>query len=177
MEKVGRIQYQAALAITGAWQGSSRSKIYEELGWESLSDRRNCRRVLQICKIMNKNTLSYLKEKLPPNRREMFSGKVRTTFHTIIYKSNRYMNCFFPDAFVSWNCFTEIFEYKEVPEGVLKNDISSLIRLVVKSIFKIHDLVGLRYLFQLMLSLNPLKGHKWWYNFSDTPSGIKSTVN
>ena len=40
---------------------------------------------LQICKIMNKNTLSYQKEKLP-NRREMFCGKVCTTFHTIICK-------------------------------------------------------------------------------------------
>ena len=37
MEKVNRIHYQAALAITGAWQGSSRSKIYDELGWETLS--------------------------------------------------------------------------------------------------------------------------------------------
>ena len=43
MEKVERIQYQSALAITGAWQGSSRSKIYDELGWETLSDRRNYR--------------------------------------------------------------------------------------------------------------------------------------
>ena len=33
MEKVERVQYQAALAITGAWQGSSRSKIHDELGW------------------------------------------------------------------------------------------------------------------------------------------------
>ena len=39
MEKIEIIQYQAALAITGAWQGSSRSKFYEELGWESLSGR------------------------------------------------------------------------------------------------------------------------------------------
>ena len=52
MEKVEKNQYQAALAITGAWQGSSRSKIYDELGWETLSDRRNCRRVLQIHKII-----------------------------------------------------------------------------------------------------------------------------
>ena len=44
MEKAERIQYQAALAITGAWQGSNRAKLYEELGWESLSDRRWCRR-------------------------------------------------------------------------------------------------------------------------------------
>ena len=30
MEKVERVQYQAALAITGAWNGSSRIKLYEE---------------------------------------------------------------------------------------------------------------------------------------------------
>ena len=36
MEKVEKIQYQAALAITGAWQGSSRSEIYDELGWETI---------------------------------------------------------------------------------------------------------------------------------------------
>ena len=63
MEKVERVQYQAALAITGAWQGSSRSKIYDELGWETLSDRCKYRRVL-----------SYLNEKLQPYCREMFSG-------------------------------------------------------------------------------------------------------
>ena len=33
MERVEKIQYQAALAITGAWQGSNRSKLYGELGW------------------------------------------------------------------------------------------------------------------------------------------------
>ena len=32
MEKVERIQYQSVLAISGAWRGSSRSKLYEELG-------------------------------------------------------------------------------------------------------------------------------------------------
>ena len=39
MEKVERIQYQSALAISGAWHGSNPAKLYEELGWESLSDR------------------------------------------------------------------------------------------------------------------------------------------
>ena len=89
MEKVERIQYQAALAITGAWQGSSRSKIYDELGWETLSDRRNYRRVLQIHKIINNNILSYLKEKLLPCCREMFSGNILNTFHAIRCKSYR----------------------------------------------------------------------------------------
>ena len=54
MEKVERTQYQAALAgtgITGTWQGSNRSKLYAELGLETISDRRCCRRILQIHKI------------------------------------------------------------------------------------------------------------------------------
>ena len=139
MEKVEKTQYQAALAITGAWQGSSRSKIYDELGWETLSDRRNCRRVLQIHKLINNNTISYLKDKLTANCKEMFSGIIRTTFYAIICKSNRYKNSFFPDTVASWNLFMEIFNYKVVPSiGVLKNDITSLIRPETKSVFKIH---------------------------------------
>ena len=40
VERIESVQYSAGLAITGAWKGSSRDKIYEELGWESLNDRR-----------------------------------------------------------------------------------------------------------------------------------------
>ena len=64
MEKVERTQYLAALAVTGAWRGTNRSKLYEELGWETLTDRRWCRRILQIHKIENNKTPSYLKDKL-----------------------------------------------------------------------------------------------------------------
>ena len=42
MEKAERIQYQPALPITGAWQVSNHSKLYDELGWDFLSDRRWC---------------------------------------------------------------------------------------------------------------------------------------
>ena len=95
MEKAERIQYQAALVITGAWRGSSRSKLYEELGWETLSDRRMSRRILQIHKISNNMIPPYLNDKLPPNCSALFSGNVRNTFREIICKSNRYKNCFF----------------------------------------------------------------------------------
>ena len=41
-EKLESIQYKAALAITGAIQGTSSDKIYQELGLESLKSRRWC---------------------------------------------------------------------------------------------------------------------------------------
>ena len=39
-EKLESVQCKAALAITGAIQGTSRDKIYEKLGLESLKARR-----------------------------------------------------------------------------------------------------------------------------------------
>ena len=34
MEKLESVQYSAATAITGTWRGTSREKLYAELGWE-----------------------------------------------------------------------------------------------------------------------------------------------
>ena len=65
MAKIESIQYQAALAITGTWQGTSRIKIYKVLGSESLSDRRSSNRVVQLFKITNNLTPAYLRQKLP----------------------------------------------------------------------------------------------------------------
>ena len=93
MEKVENIQYQAALAVTGAWQGSNSVKLYEELGWESLSERRMCKRVLQIHNIVDGRTPSYLRDKMPPNRRNL-----PCVFQDIKYRTDRYLNSFFPDA-------------------------------------------------------------------------------
>ena len=95
MEKVERTQYQAALTITGSWQGSSWTKLYEKLGWESLSDCRWSRRILQIHKITNNITPVYLKEKLPPLRRPMYRITNQNNFHEINFNTSRYKNSFF----------------------------------------------------------------------------------
>ena len=38
--RLEQTQYSAALAITGAWRGTNRQKLFKELGWESLYKRR-----------------------------------------------------------------------------------------------------------------------------------------
>ena len=168
MEKVENIQYQAALAITGTWQGSSRTKLYEELGWETLSDRRKCRRILQIHKIINEETPSYLKNKLPAYRRPQPNGNP-VTLHKIRCRTNRYSNSFFPDATSSWNI--SMGHFSNIPTlGLLKEHVFSLFRPKPKSLFGIHDPQGIRYLFQLRIGLSPLRSHRKHYNFADTPS-------
>ena len=48
----------------------------------------------------------------------------------------------------------------------------SLIRPEAKLIHGIHDSIGLRYLFQLRVSLSSLRSHKRCHNFINTPSDI-----
>ena len=79
MNDIERVQYKAALAITGAWQGTNRNKLYDELGWESLCDRRWFRCLLQFYKIHNNMTPKYLKDNLPPSR-QLSMGELTQIF-------------------------------------------------------------------------------------------------
>ena len=51
IDKIESVQYDAALAITGAIRGTSRIKLYKELGLESLKDRRWMHRLFFFRKI------------------------------------------------------------------------------------------------------------------------------
>ena len=51
--KLGRVQYRACLVITGEIQGTSRTKLYDELGLHSLIKRRWCNKLIFFYKIVN----------------------------------------------------------------------------------------------------------------------------
>ena len=61
------------------------------------------------------------------------------------------MNSFFPDAIASWNIFIKHFD-DVASFDILKKHINNFFRSNTRSIFGIHDPVGLRYLFQLRVS-------------------------
>ena len=52
-DKLEMVQYNAALVITGAIKGTSRDRIYRELGLESLAERRWSRKIFLFHKIIN----------------------------------------------------------------------------------------------------------------------------
>ena len=170
MEEVERVQYRGALAVTGAWKGTNRSKLYEELGWESLSDRRKPHRLIQMYKIVNKLTPSYLREKLPPPSRPFDAGP-SYTFLEYRTRTERFMRTFFPDTIKQWNVV--ITDFNEMPSLLsFKSHLHAFYRPSLKRVFGVHDPDGLRYLFQLRLGLSPLRSHKKRRNFLDTPTDI-----
>ena len=52
-KKVELVQYNAALPVTGAIRGTSKEKLYQESGFESLKDRRWFRRLCYLYKLLN----------------------------------------------------------------------------------------------------------------------------
>ena len=45
MKSLESVQYRAGLIVAGCWKGTSKIKLYKELGWESLSQRRTFHRL------------------------------------------------------------------------------------------------------------------------------------
>ena len=90
MNALESLQYQAALAITGSWRGTNRYKIYEELGWESLHERRTFRRLTQFYKIMNGLTPQYLVDPVPLPRRHLFGVRSTNVLNSFPCRSEKF---------------------------------------------------------------------------------------
>ena len=69
------VQYNAALAITGAIKGTSQQKIYNELGFESLRFRRWFRRLFAFYKIKTQLP-SYLYDLIPKSNHNYNTRKI-----------------------------------------------------------------------------------------------------
>ena len=59
-DKLEMVQYNAALVITSAFKGTSRDRIYRELGLESFAARRWSRKIFFFHKIINRLLPVYL---------------------------------------------------------------------------------------------------------------------
>ena len=67
--KIESVQYNAALAITGAIRGAFKEKLYQDIGFESLKDRAWLRRLCYLYKIVNTKQLAYVYDLIPSFQR------------------------------------------------------------------------------------------------------------
>ena len=96
-------QYQAAMAVSGAWKGTSREFFYNELGWETLNERCLFRRLVQFYKIMTNQSPEYLRPPTLSLHRHLFGIRFGNVLKEIECEGYRYQNIFFPDSMSMWN--------------------------------------------------------------------------
>ena len=167
MEKLESVQYSAALAITGAWKGTSRDKLYDELGWESLNLRRWSRRLILFYKIVNNLTSDYTRHPIPHLQESNYDLRRRATIGQICARTQGFKSSFYPNCLSEWEKLDpEIRLSSSV--NVFKKKLLSIIRPPPKLVYRIHDPKGLSILTQLLVGLSKLNFHKFKYNFRDT---------
>ena len=159
MDLLESIQYQAGLIITGCWKGTSREKVYAELGWESLSDRRHFRRLSLYYKIKNNMTPNYLAALAQPFDQN----------HT-----TRFQNSFFPYCHTNWiNLDLSIRNAASL--NIFKKQILSDIRPPMKSTYGVRDRRGIRIISQLRVQHSDLRNDRFRHKFNcpspDCPCG------
>ena len=97
--KLESVQYDAALAITGAIRGSSRKKLYQELGLESLKSRRWYRKLSLFFKLKKSKYPSYLFDIIP----KVLSTRTTRNHNNIPFfnvKHEYLRNSFFPSTVI-----------------------------------------------------------------------------
>ena len=168
MHLVEQIQYKAALIVTGCWQGTSRVKLYDELGWESLSDRRWGRRLTLYYKIVNGETPAYLFDHVPneaPRALRKFIPKAPIT------RTQRYANSFFPYCINHWETLDGDIKYSTSVQK-FKDNINDQIR-PEPSFCCNRNKHGMKLLTQIRVDFSDLRDHRFDHKFN-CPSPICS---
>ena len=158
-QKMESIQYNAALAITGAIRGSSREKLYQELGLESLQQRRWYRKLCYIFKLTKNKSPKYLFNYIPT---------VRSTYRTrnidnipqFNVRHTFFRNSYFPSIVTEWNNLDKSIRNSE-SFSIFKKNILKFIRPSPNSIFNCHDPKGVQLLTRLRLGSSHLRDHKF----------------
>ena len=141
-DRIESVQYNAALAITGAIKGTSRERLYQELGIESLQDRRWYRRLIYFFNIINGNSPDYLRSLLPG--KQCSYNQVRgTLIRNFRINTEYFKNSFFPYCIEEWNKLGIEFR-SSLSISQFKKRLQEFIRPKMSRVPNMHDPHGLK---------------------------------
>ena len=163
-KKIEPVQYNSVLAITGTIKGSSREKLYQELGIEYLYQRRWAGRLCLLCKVFSTGQPSYIYDLLPPMRR---SRQHVNSFNTGSCKSEYSKNSFIPNVINEWNKLDSDIR-SSTSHNLFRNTLLRFIRPAQRKTFNVNDSVGVKLLIRLRLAFSHFGEHKLTHGFRDT---------
>ena len=106
-----RVQLEAARVVTGATRRCPTAKLYQEVGWETLSSRRELHRAVMMYKIDTGKAPTYLQDLTPDpiEARTRYNLRNRRDLQVPFARLETYSQSFFPAAARQWNSLsTEI---------------------------------------------------------------------
>ena len=136
-QKLELLQYNACLTITGAIRGTSREKLYEELGLESLQLGRWFRKLFFFYKLFNSEHPNYLFKLIPLRS----SNYVTRNIHNILLLKTRhtfFKNSFFSSTIIEWNKLDHNIRNSS-SFNIFRKSILNFISPSANSLFNCHN--------------------------------------
>ena len=164
------VQYNTALAITGAIRGSSREKLYQELGLESLQQRRWYRKLCYFFKLTKNKSPKYLLNYIPTVR-STYRRRNIDNIPQFNVKHTFFRNSYFSSIVTEWSNLDKSIRNSE-SFSIFKKNILKFIRPSPNSIFNCHNPKGVKLLTRLRLGLSHLRDHKFKHSFQDSLNPI-----
>ena len=163
-KRLEQTQYAASLAVTGAWRGTSKQKLYDELGWESLYQRRWYRRLCHFFKLKLTQYPAYLFSLIPPERQISYDLRNPQAYAQNRARTDRFSSSYFHNTLHEWNKLpTEIRASKTIAE--FKRKLIALMRPVRNTIYGVSDLKGIGNITKLRVQFSDLNAHKFHHSF------------
>ena len=163
-QKLEQTQYLAALAVTGTWRGTNRQRLFNELGWETLYDRRWYRRLCHLFSLINSKSPEYLYSELPQVRQMQYSLRNLSSFEQPVSRTVRFASTYFHNALFEWNLLDDetrnsksLFQFK--------HKLLEIVRPLGNSTYKICDISGVKLLTKLRVHFSALNEHRFKHAF------------
>ena len=169
--RLERLQRRAALTCTGAISRSATQKLFYDVGWPKLSDRRKSLRLNLIYKIINNASTHYLINDFVQTQRRISFYNFRSTdkFEIPFSRTTKFAKSFFPSTIRLWN---------DLPQNIKLIHSMSNFKNAILAQFPSNKLAHLfnslngyfaKILTHLRLGLSDLRGHLFSFNLSDNP--------
>ena len=159
-KKLELTKYSAALVVTGSWRGTSRQRLYEELGWESLYHRRSFCRLSHFYNLKKTQSPAYLFAEIPSEHQLVYSLRNPRTYDLGVVRTNRFSNSYFKNMLSEWNLLNDDIK-NSTTISEFKNRLLKMIRPLKNSIFNVFDISGIRRLTKLRLEFSELNAHRF----------------
>ena len=160
------IQY-VALATTGAIRGTSREKLYHELGFESFVSRRWYRKLCCFYSVFKTQSPRYIFDVIPTAKRAYIT-KTNDKLPHFKVKHNYFKNIFFPSIVIEWNKLDLNIRNSESLTSFKSKDLK-FVRPSENSIFLSNHPNRIQLLTKLILDL---RDHKFNHNFQNALNPI-----
>ena len=104
-EQLERFQYEAARIVTGLTRSVSIDNLMSEIGWLSLSDRRQFQKLVTMYKIVNGTAPEYLCNLLPPlvTERTIYNLRNAENISIMNRRTEIFAKSFIPSGSLLWN--------------------------------------------------------------------------